>query len=95
MPTATRERDNKSKTSSTPVVATTATASQPRHFEFVEGSSNKFWEVSVSGCDLTTAWGKIGTSGQSKTKTFATAEKAQAEMDKLIAEKTDKGYEEN
>lgn len=68
-------------------------ATSPRRFEFVEGTSSKFWEVSVSGCELTTTWGKIGTTGQSKTKEFATAEKARAEMDKLIEEKTEKGYE--
>ena len=65
-----------------------------RRFEFEDDKSSKFWEVAVSGCDLTTTWGKIGAAGQSKTKTFATAEKAQAEMDKLIDEKTEKGYQE-
>jgi len=63
-----------------------------RHFEFVEGTSSKFWEISVSGSSLTTWWGRIGTEGQSKTKTFADAAKAQAEADKLIEEKTGKGY---
>jgi len=65
-----------------------------RYFEFVEGASSKFWEVSVSGNDVTTRWGRIGSDGQSKTKTFADAVKAQAEADKLIEEKTGKGYEE-
>ncbi len=75
-------------------VTATASAGGRRHFEFVEGSSSKFWEVSVEGCDLTTRWGRIGTDGQSKTKSFATAAKAQAEHDKLIAEKVGKGYQE-
>jgi DNA ligase-1 len=65
-----------------------------RYFECVEGGSNKFWEVGVSGNDLTTRWGKIGSAGQTKTKTYATADKARAEADKLIAEKTGGGYEE-
>ena len=65
-----------------------------RYFEFEEDGSSKFWEVSVSGNDLTTRWGKIGSAGQTKTKTFATPEKAQQEADKLIAEKTGKGYAE-
>ena len=79
------------KASSSPPVAV---AGSPRRFEFVEGSSSKFWEVSVNGSDMTTRWGKIGTDGQSKTKSFANPDKAQAEMDKLIEEKTAKGYEE-
>jgi predicted DNA-binding WGR domain protein len=65
-----------------------------RTFEFVEGSSSKFWEVWVEGDELTTRWGRIGTAGQSKTKSFASAAKAQAERDKLIAEKRGKGYRE-
>ena len=74
-----------------PVTAPTA-AGGKRRFEFAEGTSNKFWEVSISGCDLTTRWGKAGTDGQSKTKTFADAARARAEANKLIAEKTAKGY---
>jgi DNA ligase-1 len=66
-----------------------------RRFEFNEGTSNKFWEVSVSGSEMTTRWGRIGSAGQSKTKSFASAEAARAAADKLIAEKTKEGYREN
>jgi predicted DNA-binding WGR domain protein len=65
-----------------------------RTFEFKDGTSNKFWAISVSGDSHTTRYGKIGSKGQSTTKTFPTPEKAQAEADKLIAEKTGKGYTE-
>lgn len=41
-------------------------------YEFAEGASNKFWEIELSSSELTTRWGKIGTAGQSKTKSFAT-----------------------
>src|SRR5262245_26756138 len=68
--------------------------SAKRTFEFVEGSSNKFWEVWVDGAELTTRWGRIGTNGQSKTKSFASSDKAAVERDKLIAEKVGKGYRE-
>ena len=61
-------------------------------FTCTEGGSNKFWEGRVEGADLEVRWGKIGTDGQTKTKTFADATKAQAEADKLIEEKTEKGY---
>ncbi|HJZ90046.1 MAG TPA: WGR domain-containing protein, partial [Gemmataceae bacterium] len=76
------------------VMATSASqpAGAKRYFEFVDGKSNKFWEVWVSGGDMTTRWGRIGTDGQTKTKTFASPDKAQAEADKLIEEKTGKGY---
>lgn len=39
-------------------------------------------------------FGKIGTSGQEKTKDFASPAAAQKDADKLITEKTNKGYEE-
>lgn len=61
-------------------------------YEFSEGSSDKFWEVEVSGCDLTVRYGRIGTQGQSKEKTFASAEAAEKEKAKLVKEKTGKGY---
>jgi len=63
-----------------------------RRFEFVDSTSNKFWEVEVKGKTLNVTFGKIGTKGQSKPKDFATPEKAKAEMEKLIKEKTGKGY---
>lgn len=63
-----------------------------RHFEFVEGQSSKFWEISVDGSEVTVRYGRIGTAGTSKVKTFADAETAQRDADKLISEKTGKGY---
>ena len=67
-------------------------AGTPRYFEFVDGKSSKFWEVSRSGKDMTTRWGRIGTDGQSKTKTFADEATAAKQMAKLIEEKTGEGY---
>jgi DNA ligase 1 len=63
-----------------------------RRFEYVEGSSSKFWAVSRDGAVFTTRWGRIGTDGQTKTKEASTEAKAEAEVDKLIAEKVGKGY---
>ena len=63
-----------------------------RRFEFSDSTSNKFWEVEVDGKTLNITFGKIGSNGQSKPKDFATPEKAKAEMEKLIKEKTGKGY---
>jgi len=63
-----------------------------RRFEFADSSSNKFWEVEQEDSDLNVRWGKIGTQGQSQTKSFADNAKCKAAMDKLIAEKTGKGY---
>ena len=41
-----------------------------RRFELSEGTSNKFWEVALAECDVTVRFGRIGTQGQTKTKTF-------------------------
>jgi predicted DNA-binding WGR domain protein/cellobiose-specific phosphotransferase system component IIB len=65
-----------------------------RRFEMVEGTSSKFWEVETSGVDVTVRFGRIGTDGQTKTKTFDDVSKAAAEEAKLIKEKTGKGYAE-
>jgi uncharacterized protein (TIGR02996 family) len=61
-------------------------------YQFSEGTSNKFWEIDLSGKSFTTTWGKIGTKGQSAKKSFASPAAAQKEHDKLVAEKTGKGY---
>ena len=39
-------------------------------YEFSEGSSNKFWEISVDGTTVRTRYGKIGASGQLTIKEF-------------------------
>ncbi|MDI3281690.1 WGR and DUF4132 domain-containing protein [Polyangium sp. 15x6] len=63
-----------------------------RRFEFVEGASKKFWQIERDGSQLSIQWGKIGTAGQSQVKDFPSDQKAQTEHDKLVAEKTKKGY---
>lgn len=64
----------------------------PRYFEFSEGSSNKFWEVSIDGTTVRARYGKIGAKGQLTVKEFGSKGDAQKERDKLVAEKTKKGY---
>jgi len=65
-----------------------------RYFEFVDGSSSKFWEIQMEGTSFTTRYGKIGTDGQISMKEWDSEDKAQKEYDKLVAEKTKKGYAE-
>ncbi|MCP3102331.1 WGR domain-containing protein [Myxococcus sp. K15C18031901] len=61
-------------------------------YEFKEGSSNKFWEITLEGNSFTAKWGRIGTDGQEKTQEFDSEEAAQKEYDKLVREKEKKGY---
>ncbi len=63
-----------------------------RYFEFSEGTSNKFWEVWVEGTQVLTRYGKIGASGQTTVKDEGSADAAQKLHDKLVREKTGKGY---
>jgi predicted DNA-binding WGR domain protein len=63
-----------------------------RYFEFVEGSSSKFWEITLDGTSFTTRYGKIGTDGQQSLKEYDSEAKATTEYDKLVAEKVKKGY---
>lgn len=65
-----------------------------RRFELIEGTASKFWEVSVAGSELTVRFGRIGTAGQAKTKDFGDEAAAIKERDKLVKEKTGKGYTE-
>jgi DNA ligase-1 len=72
--------------------SSSAPASMRRRFELVEGSTSKFWEIEVASADVTVRFGRIGTSGQSQTKSFGDHAAAKSHADKLIAEKTGKGY---
>src|SRR5438874_372325 len=63
-----------------------------RTFEFTEGTSNKFWNIELTGTSYTVQFGRIGTTGQTQLKTFADAGAAQRAHDKAIAEKVGKGY---
>jgi predicted DNA-binding WGR domain protein len=78
-----------------PALAPAVSAPAPgaaRHFEFIGGASRKFWEISQSGNSFTVRFGRIGTVGQSQTKTFADEARAKREAASLIAEKLKKGY---
>ncbi len=69
-------------------------AKEPRRFEFVEGSSKKFWEVRIDGTALVVRFGRIGTEGQTQKKAFTHVADTVAAAEKLIEEKTRKGYSE-
>jgi superfamily I DNA and/or RNA helicase/predicted DNA-binding WGR domain protein len=61
-------------------------------YTFTEEGSNKFWEAATQNEKLIVRFGKIKTRGQVQVKTFADAEKATAEKQKLVGEKIKKGY---
>jgi len=74
--------------------AGTPVVDRPVYLECREEGASKFWEVQVQGSELTVRWGKIGTAGQRKTKTFASPDAATREAAGLLAEKRGKGYRE-
>lgn len=69
-------------------------AAETRMFEFSDGKSNKFWEITVDGSAVTVRYGRIGTDGQTNTKTFVDTDAAAVHAEKLIEQKTGKGYQE-
>lgn len=56
-----------------------------QRFEFVDDKSSKFWEVRISGASVDVRFGRMGTAGQSQTKTFEEAAEAQKHAHKFIA----------
>jgi predicted DNA-binding WGR domain protein len=70
-----------------------------KYFEFVgedkarkSEAAAKFWEVSVSGSTMNVRFGKIGANGQTTVKEFSSSTEATEAAEKLIKEKTKKGY---
>jgi len=65
-----------------------------RRFEFVDGTSAKFWEITLKGAETVVRWGRLGTNGQTQKKTFPDAAAATKQAEKQISEKLAKGYSE-
>lgn len=65
-----------------------------RRFEFVEGTSAKFWMAGVEGTTFTVVFGRLGTDGQRKEKPFPSEDAARKELEKKINEKLREGYRE-
>jgi predicted DNA-binding WGR domain protein len=63
-----------------------------RYFEYKDEKSAKFWEISFNETTVTTRYGKIGAAGQVSEKVFAEETGAKKEYEKLVKEKTGKGY---
>ncbi|QDV44501.1 WGR domain protein [Stieleria neptunia] len=63
-----------------------------RELVFMDSASNKFWNIELSGDSHTVNFGRSGTDGQTKTKSFANEEAARKDFDKLVAAKMKKGY---
>jgi DNA ligase-1 len=78
----------------TGITAAVDAKTSPRRFEFSDDKSNKFWSIAVDGANVTVCFGRVGTSGQTQTKSFADAAAAAKHAERLIDEKTKKGYTE-
>jgi predicted DNA-binding WGR domain protein len=75
-----------------PAAPASAPASGVKRYTCTEDGASKFWSVQVDGAQLIVKFGRIGTEGQTKNKTLASPAAAEAEAQKLIREKTSKGY---
>lgn len=49
-----------------------------RSFYLQDDSSNKFWEIEVEGTSCTTRYGKVGVTGRTTEKSFATDKAAKS-----------------
>ena len=63
-----------------------------RELVYMDAKSSKFWSIELAGSSHTVTYGRIGTTGQTATKSFPSEEAARKDMEKLIREKLGKGY---
>jgi len=56
-------------------------------------NEGKFYEMKLSGSNLSTHYGKIGSSGHTKTKLFENTDDALKEMNKTVSKKKSEGYQ--
>lgn len=69
--------------------------STTRRFTYVEGTSDKFWAVTVAGSTVTVHFGRNGTAGQRNSRDCLSGDQAAKHAEKLIREKLAKGYVES
>lgn len=62
------------------------------YLELKDNKSSKFWSIKVEGVQVTTRWGKIGATGQSKTKEYPDAGSALQAAQEQLADKRSSGY---
>jgi len=62
------------------------------YLEFVDGKSSKFWQIKIDGSSTVGSWGKIGTAGQSQTKSWASPAAARDFAEKQTQSKISSGY---
>jgi predicted DNA-binding WGR domain protein len=63
-----------------------------RTFIFTGNKSNKFWTIDTAETSFTVTCGEAGTAGQTSERSFSSEADCLQEVNKLIAEKTKKGY---
>lgn len=63
-----------------------------RKLIYMDAKSSKFWNIEQKGSSHTVTYGRIGSSGQSSTKSFPTEDAARKDAEKLVKEKLGKGY---
>ena len=65
-----------------------------RRFEYIEGASSKFWEITTNKREVTVRYGRIGSNGQTQTKSFTSDAAADTHALQQINSKLAKGYRE-
>ncbi|GAA6766793.1 hypothetical protein AAFH68_27370 [Flavobacterium sp. CGRL1] len=61
-----------------------------KSLKYIDGTSDKFWEIEVTGSNYTVTYGKNGTSGTTQTKSFGSDEECLKMAEKVLAEKVKK-----
>jgi predicted DNA-binding WGR domain protein/BRCT domain type II-containing protein len=61
-------------------------------YEIDEGGTRKFSRIELDGASLELHWGRIGSAGTRKTKTFATVAEAKAAFEAEVQRRRDRGY---
>lgn len=66
-----------------------------KHLQYIDGTSDKFWQIETTGNSYTVVYGRNGTVGQTQIKSFDTEDACIKAAEKLVTEKTKKGYSED
>ena len=62
------------------------------YYTYISGNSRKFWEVEVVGSTLYVRYGRLGTQGRVKSKTYNSSLQARRSASRMATNKARKGY---
>ena len=72
--------------------STNNTDENNNYYEYDDGKTSKFWRITTQGKEVIVHYGRLGTDGQTRARTFDDETEVDKHLKSMIKEKIKKGY---